>query len=70
LVPNPSEGLVRINTETAVNVTVSDLTGKVVFEMPAVTKETTMNLSTLQKGVYFVKMEGAGTSQTQKLLLK
>ena len=70
LVPNPSEGLVRINTETAVNVTVSDITGKVVFEMPAVTKETTMNLSTLQKGVYFVKMEGAGTSQTQKLLLK
>jgi hypothetical protein len=70
LVPNPSEGLVRINTEAAVNVTISDLTGKVVFEMPAVTKETTMNLSTLQKGVYFVKMEGAGTSQTQKLLLK
>jgi hypothetical protein len=70
LVPNPSEGLVRINSELPVNVTISDVTGKVVFVMSQVSKETTMNLTTLQKGVYFVKMEGAEANQTQKLILK
>ena len=70
MVPNPSEGLVRINSESPVNVTVSDVTGKVVFAAAQVTKETTMNLTSLQKGVYFVKMDGAGANQTQKLILK
>jgi len=38
--------------------------------MSQVSSETTMNLTSLQKGVYFVKMDGAEANQTQKLILK
>ncbi len=69
--PNPSTGIVRIQTETPVNVVVTDISGKVVFTMNEVSSESQMNLSSLQKGIYLAKMTTSeGAVQTQKIILK
>ena len=68
--PNPSNGIVKISTETPVDVIVTDITGKVVFTMNQVTNESQMNLSSLQKGIYLAKIISEGSEETQKIILK
>lgn len=69
--PNPSTGIVRIATESPVNVVISDISGKVVFTMNEVSNDTQLNLSSLQKGIYLAKMTSSeGVEQTQKIVLK
>jgi hypothetical protein len=68
--PNPSNGIVKINTESPVDVVVMDITGKVVYTMNQVTNETQMNLSSLQKGIYMAKVISEGSEETQKIILK
>jgi hypothetical protein len=70
LYPNPSNGIVKIATETLVDVVVMDITGKVVFTMNQVSNDAQMNLSSLQKGIYLAKIVGEGTAQTQKIILE
>lgn len=70
LYPNPSNGIVKINTESTVDVVVMDITGKVVYTMNQVTNETQMNLSSLQKGIYMAKVISEGSEETQKIILK
>ena len=68
--PNPSEGIVRISTENPSKVAVVDISGKTVFSMENVTNQTPLNLSSLQKGVYFATVNDGNTEQTLKLILK
>jgi hypothetical protein len=68
--PNPSEGMVRIATESPLDVVLTDISGKVVFTMNQVTGGSDLNLSKLQSGVYFAKMTGEGIEQTEKIILK
>jgi uncharacterized membrane protein len=68
--PNPSEGIVRIKSETPVSVSIADITGKVVFTMNDVTSETQMNLSSLQKGMYMATITSGSDKETQKIILK
>jgi hypothetical protein len=70
LYPNPSNGIVKIATETPVDVVVMDITGKTVFTMNQVTNESQMNLSSLQKGIYMAKIISEGSEETQKIILK
>ncbi|MGK4569339.1 T9SS type A sorting domain-containing protein [Flavobacterium sp. 3HN19-14] len=70
LYPNPSTGIVNINTDSPVNVAVMDVTGKVVFSASNVTSQTQLNLSGLQKGMYIAKISGENTSTTEKVILK
>lgn len=70
LYPNPSNGIVRIKTESAIDLMVIDITGKVVYTMKDVNSETSIDLSSLQKGVYFVKMLSQNTEETHKIILK
>ena len=68
--PNPSNGLITIDTATAVNVTVTDLLGKVVYNAKDVNNQSPLNLSHLQKGMYLVKMANTDGEQTEKIILK
>ena len=70
LYPNPSNGIVKIATEKSVNVTVMDISGKVVFNFENVSNENNLDLSSLQKGAYLIKMSNEIGSETQKLILK
>lgn len=68
--PNPSTGIIKFATETPLDVVITDITGKVVQSMKQVTNESQVNLSSLQKGIYFAKLVGEGIDQTQKIILE
>jgi hypothetical protein len=68
--PNPSNGIITINTENTLNITISDITGKVVFSKNNVTNNESINLSNLQTGVYLAKMvTETGVEETKKIIL-
>lgn len=68
--PNPSNGIITINTENTLNITISDITGKVVFSKNNVTTNESINLSNLQTGVYLAKMvTETGVEETKKIIL-
>jgi Secretion system C-terminal sorting domain len=69
LYPNPSTGLISINTESAVNVSIVDVTGKVVFVASNITKDKNIDLSGLQKGMYLARISGENTTSTEKIIL-
>lgn len=68
--PNPSTGLFTFTTTEAVRVTVSDLTGKVVFQSANVQNGETINLTSLQRGVYLAKVSGSKTEKVEKLVIQ
>jgi hypothetical protein len=70
LYPNPSTGIITIATDITVDVVITDITGKMVYQMNEVTASTQLNLSSLQKGMYLVKISGEGSEKTEKLILK
>lgn len=70
LSPNPSTGMIKINTQTPVNVLITDITGKIVYSINEVTNETLINLSSLQKGIYLAKISNGNKVQTEKIILK
>jgi hypothetical protein len=67
--PNPSNGILTINSEINVDVTIIDITGKVVFTKNNVSNNESINLSGLQKGVYLAKLSAEGVDQTKKIIL-
>jgi hypothetical protein len=68
--PNPSNGIITINTENTLNLTICDITGKVVFSKNNVTNNESINLSNLQTGVYLAKMvTETGVEETKKIIL-
>lgn len=67
--PNPTSGIVNVYTDRPVTVAVVDMLGKVVFTANNVTRETPINLSGLQKGVYLAKISGDNLSTTEKIIL-
>ena len=69
LFPNPSTGIIYINTETAVNVSIIDVTGKVVFVATNVTKDKNIDLSGLQKGMYLAQISSENATTTEKIIL-
>lgn len=68
--PNPTTGIVQINTETPVNIAIIDVLGKTVYASKNITKNSSIDLSNLQKGIYFAKIEGGNASTTEKIILK
>ncbi|HMI08483.1 MAG TPA: Omp28-related outer membrane protein [Flavobacterium sp.] len=68
--PNPTTGVFNINTDNPVSVTVADFLGKVVYRAANVGRETAIDLSGLQRGIYFAQISGDNTSSTEKIILK
>lgn len=69
--PNPSTGIINIKTEKAVQLEITDITGKIVYPSVQVNAGGSVNLSFLQKGMYLAKMtDENGNSQVQKIMLK
>lgn len=68
--PNPSNGIITINSENTLNLTITDITGKVVFSKNNVTNNENINLSNLQTGIYLAKMvTETGVEETKKIIL-
>lgn len=68
--PNPSYGILNIATEEIVNVNITDLLGKSVFQMKNVDNTQTLNLTNLAKGIYLVKVSNENVNYTEKIILK
>lgn len=67
--PNPTTGVLNFTTQEAVDVTVIDVTGKVVFTAKGINNGGSVNLSGLQKGMYIAKVKGATAEVNQKIIL-
>ena len=67
--PNPSTGVFNFSTNEEVNVTVMDLTGKVVFTAEKINNGGSINLSSLQKGMYIAKVNGAVSERVEKIII-
>lgn len=68
--PNPTSGLVNINSNQNINkIEVLDLTGRVIVSELRNTTQTTIDLSKLNNGVYFVKVNTEKGNYTQKIVL-
>lgn len=72
LFPNPSSGIIRISLpagSTAIG-SVSDISGKEIFQFQATNDSTEIDLSSLAKGNYYVSLQIKGKILTKKLVLK
>lgn len=68
--PNPSEGIFTFISQSNFDLEVTDITGKVVFTKGNVENNQSIDLSSLQAGVYLAKMISESTEQTLKLIVK
>lgn len=68
--PNPSTGIFNLHTTETASVEVFDLTGKKVLSAENVNDNGVINLSGLQKGMYFAKIKTASGSDVKKLMLQ
>jgi len=74
LYPNPANDMlvISINADqfTSANVTIFDIKGNVVMETSVQDTETTLNISNLESGIYFVKINAAQFNKITKLVVK
>lgn len=70
LYPNPSTGIVKIDTINTLSIVLTDVLGKIVLTANELNKDSQLNLSNLQKGIYFAKINDGTTSKIQKIILE
>lgn len=68
--PNPTSGVLNFTTQETVNVTVLDLMGKVVFTAKNINNGDSINLNTLQSGMYIAKINGEKSERVEKIMIK
>jgi photosystem II stability/assembly factor-like uncharacterized protein len=71
--PNPSNGIVHVNLDHIQNVTqmmVFDITGKKVMDVPFQMPQTSIDLSSLVSGVYFIKVITNKAQHIQRIILQ
>jgi len=70
--PNPSEGLVTFKGEFAADAsaTIFDQTGRVVYTVESLSNGTTIDLTSLNKGIYLVRLTNNGVESTQTVVIK
>ena len=70
LYPNPATGSVTLVGVEQAEVTISDLTGRTVATYNVANGASTVDISQLQAGAYFVRIVSDGTSAVRKLIVK
>ena len=74
IAPNPSTDFVTIYMNTTGNILnqiiVSDINGKILENRSSSDKTITINTSTYAKGIYLIKVSGAGNTSTQKIIVQ
>lgn len=68
--PNPTTGIVNFTTQETLNVTVVDMTGKTVHTAKDIKDGDSINLSTLQSGIYIAKIKGEKSQRVEKIIIK
>lgn len=68
--PNPSNGIINIQTKNNLEITIFDITGKKILNVAEVSNGSQIDLSGLTVGLYLVKMNDGVNQSTQKLIIK
>lgn len=68
--PNPTSGILNFATQETVDVTVVDLQGKTVFTANNINNGDSINLNTLQTGLYIAKIKGEKSERIEKIVIK
>ena len=68
LYPNPTSGQLSIAAENMTSVSVYDLVGQCVMQLSAENGQLTLDMSQLQNGIYFVKVNTANGSAVQRVV--
>jgi hypothetical protein len=69
--PNPSRGAIQIAAESEIKtLAIFNMTGALVENFQNVTPNTTIDLSQLENGLYFIQISTNESTQTQKILLQ
>jgi hypothetical protein len=70
--PNPTTGLISINSSNAIiaKIVVRDAAGRVIFENSNTTSSSSIDLTEMESGIYFVTIFDANQSQTTMKVLK
>ncbi|MCF6132229.1 T9SS type A sorting domain-containing protein [Flavobacterium wongokense] len=68
--PNPTTGLIRIKTLESFDLSVYDLTGKLIMHSENMPADSEVNLGTLQKGIYIAKIVAGDKSYQKKIVLQ
>jgi len=67
--PNPSNGMVNITTGNSTQITIVNLIGSVVYS-DVINGTKAIDLNSLSKGSYFVRISQDGNTTTEKLIIK
>jgi len=69
--PNPSNGILNFSSDAVLeNVTIQiiDVSGRIVFAETNLKTATSIDISTLQSGIYIVKLNHDGKTISQKII--
>ncbi len=67
--PNPTNGQFNIKFETKYQISITDISGKLIYENPHAENNTVIDLSKQTKGIYFVKITQNNAVYVSKLIL-
>lgn len=70
LYPNPSEDFFHINNAEGYNILVHDITGRTILNKMSISNTETIDVRTLDAGVYFVEIYNETNSTVKKLIVK
>jgi hypothetical protein len=68
LYPNPTSGQLRIEAEAMTLVSVYDLVGQCLMQMPSNDGQVTLDMSQLHNGIYLIKVSTANGSMMQRVV--
>ncbi|MDC7994513.1 T9SS type A sorting domain-containing protein [Altibacter sp. HG106] len=67
--PNPANDRVTITNLENASVAIFDIVGKSVITTTGISGDTSLNVSQLSAGTYFVRIESQGDTQVKKLVI-
>ncbi len=67
--PNPSKGVISIESNENLTINITDITGRKVVENTTIIHSGSIDLSKLNNGVYFVNIDNGQTKGTKKIVL-
>ncbi len=68
--PNPAKDIVNINNVPNANIIINDISGKTVYTKNNCSENEKINISNLNSGIYFIRIENNNEVFTKKLIVK
>jgi len=69
LYPNPAKGIIYFSGVTQADVVIYNLFGKIVYTIKGIENGTSINLTSLQKGLYIARITEGNATKTEKIIL-